>query len=169
MNSLKFLIVFCFVGFISCEPPIVKNCPNDGIYTEECPCNDNMYRWQSNCYPKYENDIIFKGGSSKHECLKEFIVNHNKFHPMNDFTLTTYYGGSPSLIHFSKKDEEGIYSELLEVVCYPNGLPAFQIKYLTQDINVKTETIKAKIYWWNIENGTSYDDEEDIELEKFVY
>ncbi|MCB9310153.1 MAG: hypothetical protein H6567_08860 [Lewinellaceae bacterium] len=169
MNPLKYLVVFCFVGFFSCDPPIVKNCPYDGIYTEECPCNDNMYRWQSYCYPKYENEIIFIGESSKHECLKEFLVNHNKFYPMSQFTLTKYSGGIPIAVNFYKKDDDGIFTQLLEGECKDNSLPAFQIKYLTQDINDKTETIKAKIYWWNIENGTYYDDEEDIELKKFMY
>lgn len=168
MKTIQYIAILCLCFITGCDEPTFPNCPSDGIYSEECPCKSNMYRWHDLCFFKYDNELLFRGKSQKQTCMEEFQLTFNKFSPMVGFSLMKI-NGYETFVDVVQRDNLGIYSIILDGVCELTNLPSFQLRLLTKDINDKTETIKGYIYWWNHENQSFHDTEEEIELLRFRY
>jgi len=168
MKAFKITFIIGLYFILSCNPPHFKDCPEVGIYSEECPCASNMYRWNSYCHFKNDGDLLFRGKSAEQSCLGEFQLIFSKVNPMDGFIFMKM-DGFITLVNIVLTDDIGIYSESLSAVCKEINYPIFQLRLLTKDISEKTETIKGYLYWWNHENQSYHDTEEKIELKRFRY
>lgn len=166
MKELKIILFILFISALGCNPINTSDCVSEFVFTEDCPCADNMYRWHDQCRDKKTWELVFRGGSLTHECMNDFLVILPKVDRLEEIYLIKQ-SGYFTVTHIIRRTDDWIYSEVLGLCSDTSNLPAFQVGINYKEVLDGSATIHGKVNWWHEEFQTYADTEEDITFVRY--
>lgn len=166
MKPIIAVIIYAFLTIgLGCQKPTPDCSDFWGQHSDECPCQNGLYPWQSLCILENDNGLSYTGSTKELACLKDFLVLIPKNPPYEGFMYVSPTGFR-EYVHFIYMDETFGYSNIIGG-CEAGYLPAFQVVINLNDVSDQKDTVQGILRWWHYEDEIYHDLEEEVFFIKY--